>query len=326
MDVRTRRRVPAIALLVVLAACTDDDDDGTGSPPGAGPGTGQAGALADLDRLIANADAYRFLANVLREDGALSRLGDSPDEPLITDLFADFERAADGDVAALLVETQAALAERSTVGCTIDGSYGGASFDDVPDEEDVEDEPGRYVSAGDALPVNDETRVLGALRAESPDTGVPDVGPFYEWDAPEALDRTTVGTVSVEVPGDVFPGVGTLTLPQVPLDALIADEPLRVESTVRWEPLGDGGTIVIGFDVEGEAVDEDGDRDFLGIECVTADDGEFRVPDATLARLPEAVNEAGVLYAERVRTDVLPVGEAVVFQTRNTLRFAFGGE
>ena len=50
-------------------------------------------------------------------------------------------------------------------------------------------------------------------------------------------------------------------------------------------------------------------------------DGRVRLPGAGLG-----AKQVGVPYAGRVRTDVLPMGEAVVLLTRNTLRFAFGGE
>ena len=234
MEVRICQRVATAALLVALAGCTSDDDgEGVANPPGGGSGSNPANVLADLDPLIADADAYLYTASIRREDAGFS------------------------------------------------------------------------------------------LRS---DPGDLDLGPFYEWDAPEELDRTTVGTLSVEVPGDAFPGLGTLTLPRTPLDGLAADGPLNVESTVRWEPPGDGGTIVIGFDIDGEGVNEDGDRDFLGIGCVTADDGEFRVPDATLARLPEGVDGVGTLYAERERIDVLPTGESIAFLIRHTLRVVYGSE
>ena len=325
MKVRARTYAAVAAVLLTLAACSDDDEDiflpDPNSSPGDGSGPESTDALADLDALIANADAYLYVAEVLREDGGSSTLDGSAAEPLVTDLFASFERATVGDMAVRLTETRDALVERTTIGCTIDGRYDGVSFDDTPDEEDADSAFSEYVSAGDELPVSDGTRALGALRPGQASTDVPDDGPHYEWELPNEVDRTTLGTLSVEVPGDVFPGLGTLALSETPLVGLTSDGPLTVESTVHWEPTDESGTIVIGLDLAGEGVSEDGERDRLEIQCITADDGEFRLPDATLARLPEAVDDVQTLSVERTRIDVVPMGEAIVLLGRRTLRF-----
>ena len=324
MEVRTYRHAAAAVLLVALVGCDGDDGgNGVGTLPGGGSGSNLANALADLDRLIVDADAYLFVGSLVREDGALATIGEPLDEPLTTDLFAGFGRVTDGDTAALLADARSSLVEQITVGCRINGSYDGVDFDDLPDEEDADGEFGEDVLAGEALPVSDETRALGALRVVRENTG--DM-PYYRWDQPDDLDRTTVGTLNVEVPGDVFPGLGTLTLPEAPLAGVTADGPLTVESTVRWEPAGDGGTILVALEVDGVTADEDGDRDGLYIECITADDGEFRLPDATLARLPESVDVASYYGVERLRADIVPMGEAIVFLTRFTSRTLFGND
>lgn len=318
MEVRTCRNAIAAALLVALAGC-DGDDDGTRTPSSGAPVSTPADAFADLDRLIADADAYRFVADILREDAGFSREGEPFDGSFITDVFAGFERATDGngDTATLLAEKRTALQELTAVGCEINGEYDGVGFADTPDGEDSDGEFGEFVSAGEALPLSDETRALGVLL---PDTADDETGPFYEWDMPDELDRTTIGVLSVEVPGDVFPGLGTLTVPATPLAGLVVDAPQTVESVVRWEPLGDGGTITIGMDVDG-----DGD-DFVGISCVTDDDGEFRVPDATLARLPGAVDGPADYFVERQRTGIAPLGEAIVLSTGRTIRILSANE
>ena len=147
MEVRTHRHAAAAAaLLAALAACTDVDDGeplhpGPENPPGSGPSPGPASAVADLERLIADADAYLHPASIRREDAGFSTLGEPVDDSLITDLFAGFERAPPTVTwrrcwprPGSCWRSGPPSAARSTA------ATNGVTFDDVPDEEDADGE------------------------------------------------------------------------------------------------------------------------------------------------------------------------------------------
>ena len=303
MKFHPRRCVAAsAAVLAALTACTSDDD-GDGADPGAADGSARTpSVLADLDRLIADADAYRFVADVHRGDASFA---DGERTRVGTDISAVFRRATDGNAAALLAEVRQAYADATEEGCRIDGRVDGVDFDDSGPVEDSDF--AEYVRAGDALPVSDEAGALGALVAfDGGDEVVED--PYYEWDLPDGLDNIDViGAIGVDVPGDVFPGLGTLTLPAVTLDGVAADA-MTVDAPIRWTPSEEEDRTLVVMEVRG---DDDADG-ILVIECVTDDDGSFVLPDATLARLPASVTGFVGYGVERTRHRVVGIGEAVV--------------
>ena len=309
MKAHPRRRVAALAVLAALAACTSDGDD---PDPGTADGSARTpSVLADLDHLIAEADAYRFVADVHRGDASFA---DGERTRVGTDISAVFRRAGDGNAAALLAEVRQAYVDAIDVSCRIDGSVDGVDFEDSGPVE--EGGPGEYVRAGDALPVSDEAGALGALVTFDGGDGAEE-DPYYEWDLPDGLDNIdVVGAIGVEVPGDVFPGLGTVALPAVALDGVAADA-MTVGTPIRWTPSEVEDRTLIAMEVRGDGVDG-----ALSIECVTDDDGSFVLPDATLARLPESVTGFVSYGVERTRYRVEGIGEAVVLVASSSFRAA----
>ena len=200
--------------------------------------------------------------------------------------------------------------------CVIGGRYDGVEYDDVEqvfidvfgDVVDPGGLPFRSSGAGERLSVIDEAGLWGELVLEEADGPFP----YYNLDLPDGPRRDAVGALSIDVPGgNGFPGIGPVALPAV---ETLEAEPLEtdgagrapIEAMARWTP-GSGDRGVMFF--EYEIYDEAGE---LAIECVTADDGDFTLPDATLARLPDTLRSLDGLYLSRERQDLRLAGDVLV--------------
>ena len=181
--------------------------------------------------------------------------------------------------------------------CSVNGYHDGAVFDDSGRMGAGAPTPRHSISAGDELLVSDEVGTQGAPRYI-----VSSRGSFYS--SPE-LERKVAGSLYVEIPGESFPDLGMLTLAPVTVEGVAVDRPTDIRASVTWKANPQGGRM----DVNVSAASG---PDLIDITCSTDDGGEFRVPDATLDRLPRSLRQVGSWFVTRRRNEAVGTGDAVM--------------
>ena len=285
-----------LLLATTISACTFGSDGISLDQDRVDRAVQAPSVLADLDRLIADAEAYRFVVDVAR--GSSSFVDDVPPRA-VTTVSATFERANDGGMGARLAEIRQRYADAIAVGCRLNGVVAGVTFSDSePLEEGGFSE---YIRPGIALPVSDERRARRPLVLSR--------GTEYIYSWIDGAQTDVIGAVEVEMPDGDFSGLGPVTLPAITVDGVTARR-LTLDSPIRWTPSEEEDHTNIVMDVRVGGI--------LAINCVTEDDGHFVLPEETRARLPRSARRLTHYAVERRRHRVEAVGETVVLTESST--------
>lgn len=271
------------------ADTTGGDTGGDTTGDGSGTDTGTVGGGSST---ITGNPEFLGIVNVDQDT--------STDEVEVGAFFTGFA----GGVLGSLVESEL----RPTLDvCTVDTFDTTDGTTDFPIDTDVEFSS---VSAGEVLPLTSAAGTYVQLMRDDQFGFV-----IYTSD-PETITGSIPSQLSVNIPGDVFPGFGDVSIPTVEtlnVTSPLAGAAVTPSTTFSWTP----GSNPDGFVVI--SVTSFSGGSFLDIDCEVADDGQFSFPAATQAEVGAGFTSS-FYDIERIAFSLTQQGNAVLLVSSSSAR------